>query len=132
MRGTDAVTRLRASISDWRTLRGDIEFLDEKATWLASGCVDYDCALFDPSGGALNPLAYARFLAQESERRGAAVCSATALSSTCRVTVKAGGSGRRADHFAARVVVRPSPGRLARQRSAHSVTGGESAALQVS
>ena len=73
VRGTDAVTRLRATISDWRTLRGDIEFLDEKATRLASGCVDYDGALFDPSGGALNPLAYARFLAQESERRGAAV-----------------------------------------------------------
>jgi glycine/D-amino acid oxidase-like deaminating enzyme len=73
VRGSAAATRLMASVEDWRAIRSDITFLDEEATRLASGCRGYRGALFDPSGGALNPLAYARFLASEAVRLGCAL-----------------------------------------------------------
>jgi glycine/D-amino acid oxidase-like deaminating enzyme len=70
-RGSAAAAVLKATVEDWQAIRPDITFLDAQATRLASGCRGYRAALFDPSGGALNPLAYARLLGREAVRLGA-------------------------------------------------------------
>lgn len=66
--------RFEATIAQWRPYRTDLKLLDADPLQSISGCRGYAGALLDPSGGGLNPLAYARELARVARAAGALIC----------------------------------------------------------
>ncbi|WP_168694275.1 NAD(P)/FAD-dependent oxidoreductase [Sphingomonas flavalba] len=62
-----------AAIEQWRPFRTDLALLDAEAVAALTGTRRYSSALLDPTGGALNPVAYGQFIAREAERLGAAI-----------------------------------------------------------
>jgi len=73
-RSDAAMRRLEATIAEWRAYRTDLELLDAGQLQSIAGCRGYAGALLDPSGGGLNPLAYARQLARIARAAGALIC----------------------------------------------------------
>jgi glycine/D-amino acid oxidase-like deaminating enzyme len=67
------VSRLREALEQWGPLRSDLQWLDAQALRTLSGCVGYEGALLDRSGGGLNPLAYARELRRVASTAGASI-----------------------------------------------------------
>jgi glycine/D-amino acid oxidase-like deaminating enzyme len=72
-RSAAGVRRLREAVEQWRPLRSDLQWLDAQALRTLSGCVGYEGALLDRSGGGLNPLAYTRELGRLAKAAGAAI-----------------------------------------------------------
>ncbi len=60
----DAMRIVERGRDDWRTFGREVDVLDASETARAIGCDGYLGALFDRSGGQINPLAYARGLAR--------------------------------------------------------------------
>jgi glycine/D-amino acid oxidase-like deaminating enzyme len=73
-RSDAAMRRFEATIAQWRPYRTDLQLLDAGRLQSISGCRGYAGALLDPSGGGLNPLAYARELARVAHAAGAVIC----------------------------------------------------------
>jgi glycine/D-amino acid oxidase-like deaminating enzyme len=67
------VARVRVTVEQLRRRGAPVEFLDSGAVARATGTDVYQGALFDPRGGALNPLSYARGLSTAALAAGAAV-----------------------------------------------------------
>ena len=72
-RSASGVRRLREAVEQWRPLRSDLQWLDAQALRTLSGCVGYEGALLDRSGGGLNPLAYTRELGRLARAAGASI-----------------------------------------------------------
>jgi glycine/D-amino acid oxidase-like deaminating enzyme len=74
------VARVRISAEQYARRGAPVEFLDPAAVARATGTAQYQGALLDRRGGALNPLSYARGLARAASRAGAAVHGGTRVS----------------------------------------------------
>ena len=61
------------AVEQWMPLRSDLQWLDAHALRAHSGCVGYEGALLDRSGGGLNPLAYTRELGRLAKAAGASI-----------------------------------------------------------
>ena len=72
-RTAQEVERVNKTASEWRSSGYGIETLDKEQTRHLSGLDTYLGALLDPSGGAVNPLAYVRELARAATGQGARV-----------------------------------------------------------
>ena len=66
--------RFEATIAQWQPYRTDLQLLNADLLQSISGCRGYAGGLLDPSGGGLNPLAYARELARVAHAAGASIC----------------------------------------------------------
>ncbi|MDR3495627.1 MAG: FAD-binding oxidoreductase [Ancalomicrobiaceae bacterium] len=64
---------LRQRQLDWHALGRTVEILDAAETAARIGAAGYHGALFDPTGGQINPLAYVRGLARAAQAAGAAL-----------------------------------------------------------
>jgi len=71
------VERVRVTVEQWARRGAPVEFLDPAAVARATGTAQYQGALLDRRGGALNPLSYARGLARAAMRAGASVHGGT-------------------------------------------------------
>jgi glycine/D-amino acid oxidase-like deaminating enzyme len=78
--------RIRATVDQWRTFRTDLQVLCADETRQLTGAVGYAGALLDPTGGSLNPVAYAQLLASDAEEAGALIC----LHSKCTAVERSG------------------------------------------
>ena len=68
---------IRASAEQWMRRDAPVELLDSDAAREVTGTDRYVCAMLDRRGGQVNPLSYARGLAQAAMQAGAAVHGAT-------------------------------------------------------
>ena len=68
---------IRASANQWIRRDTPVELLESDAASEATGTDRYVCAMLDRRGGQVNPLGYARGLAQAAVQAGAAVHGAT-------------------------------------------------------
>jgi glycine/D-amino acid oxidase-like deaminating enzyme len=68
---------VRASAEQGRRRDAPVELLDRDAVRAVTGTERYACAMLDRRGGQVNPLGYARGLAQAAVQAGAAVHGAT-------------------------------------------------------
>ena len=68
---------VRASAEQWTRRDAPVELLESNAARDVTGTERYVCALLDRRGGQVNPLGYARGLAQAAMQAGAAVHGAT-------------------------------------------------------
>jgi glycine/D-amino acid oxidase-like deaminating enzyme len=68
---------VRASAEQGQRRGGPVELLNRDAVTAATGTERYACAMLDRRGGQVNPLGYARGLAQAAMQAGAAVHGAT-------------------------------------------------------
>jgi glycine/D-amino acid oxidase-like deaminating enzyme len=73
-RSDAAMQRFEATIAQWQPYRTDLQLLNADLLQSISGCRGYAGGLLDPSGGGLNPLAYARELARVAHAAGASIC----------------------------------------------------------
>lgn len=64
---------LRTAAARWRERGAPVDFLEADATWRATGTDRYLCATLDRRGGSVNPLGYARGLAEAATRAGATI-----------------------------------------------------------
>lgn len=78
------VPGLAAKAAQWRAVGGRAVMLDRAETQLRMGSMQFHGALFDVSGGHLNPLAYTRGLARAAMAAGAAVYTATPVLAVSR------------------------------------------------
>jgi glycine/D-amino acid oxidase-like deaminating enzyme len=67
------VARVRSTVEQLRRRGAPVEFLEPDAVARATGTGIYQGAMFDPRGGALNPLSYARGLSKAALAAGASV-----------------------------------------------------------
>jgi glycine/D-amino acid oxidase-like deaminating enzyme len=67
------LARVRVSVEQLARRGAPVEFLAADAVARATGTGVYAGAMFDPRGGALNPLSYARGLSRAAQTAGAAV-----------------------------------------------------------
>ncbi len=81
-----ALGRIRATVEQWRPFRTDLRELSADETRQLTGAAGYVGALLDPTGGALNPVAYAELLASNAEEAGAMIC----LHSQCTAVERSG------------------------------------------
>jgi glycine/D-amino acid oxidase-like deaminating enzyme len=72
-RGDAGTQRVAAITEGWATIRKDLKVVDGAEVARMSGCTGYGAAVFDPSGGSANPLAYARYLARQAAAAGASI-----------------------------------------------------------
>lgn len=89
--GRRAVARLRQIVEEWLPFRRDLSVLDPGETAALTGCMRYDGAILDASGGTVNPLLLARSLADRAEALGARLFERSPVTGIERV-----GSGWRA------------------------------------
>lgn len=75
------VARLRTSVEQWRRRGAPVELLDGGDLARMTGTDHYPAAMWDRRGGDLNPLSYARGLAQAALRSGAVIHGQTRASS---------------------------------------------------
>jgi glycine/D-amino acid oxidase-like deaminating enzyme len=75
--GARDASGIRASASQWIRRDTPVELLESDAAREATGTDRYVCAMLDRRGGQVNPLGYARGLAQAAVQAGAAVHGAT-------------------------------------------------------
>lgn len=59
--------------AEWRNFRTDVEIIDADAVERLTGCGGYSGALLDRSGGAVNPLAFAREMGRRATELGACI-----------------------------------------------------------
>ncbi len=78
--------RIRATVEQWRGFRTDLQVLSAEQTRQLTGAVGYAGALLDPTGGSLNPVAYAQLLASDAEEAGAII----RLRSECTAVERSG------------------------------------------
>ncbi|WP_233838110.1 NAD(P)/FAD-dependent oxidoreductase [Paraburkholderia sp. ZP32-5] len=79
----ESATVLREATAAWQARGAPVEALERDAIAHESGCHRYVFAALDRRGGSVNPLGYARGLAEVAQRAGARVCGDTpALSLT--------------------------------------------------
>jgi len=71
------VERVHVTVEQYARRGAPVEFLDPGAIARATGTEQYQGALLDRRGGALNPLSYARGLARAATRAGATVHGGT-------------------------------------------------------
>ncbi len=76
---------VRASATQWVRRGMPVELLEGDAARQATGTGRYVCAMLDRRGGQVNPLGYARGLAQAAMQMGAAVCGSTPALSAQRI-----------------------------------------------
>jgi glycine/D-amino acid oxidase-like deaminating enzyme len=69
--------RVALSVKQWQRRGAPVELLQGQALAQMTGTERYRAAMFDRRGGDLNPLAYARGLAQAASRAGARIHGAT-------------------------------------------------------
>jgi len=74
---TAAADVLARRVSERRAVGSRVELLDAAETERRTGIAGYHSALFDPTGGQLNPLAYARGLAGTGVKAGVRLYEAT-------------------------------------------------------
>lgn len=72
-KGAAGAERIATSAQQWLPFRSDLRVLSARETLELTGAVGYSAALLDPSGGCLNPLAYAEMLASDVRSLGAAI-----------------------------------------------------------
>ena len=68
---------VRATAEQWARRDAPVALLERDGMRIATGAQRYDCALLDRRGGQVNPLGYARGLAQAAIQAGAAVHGGT-------------------------------------------------------
>jgi glycine/D-amino acid oxidase-like deaminating enzyme len=79
-RGAQAQSRL---VTEWTSIRDDLRLADAEETFELSGCLNYASAIVDPTGGGLDPVAYAAGLAHAATVKGATIhCGEPARSVT--------------------------------------------------
>lgn len=66
---------MRSRVEQWRRRGADVALLDRAATAQLTGTHSYRCAWIDRRGGTLQPLSYARGLAQAAQRAGSRLFS---------------------------------------------------------
>lgn len=69
------VAALRARAAQWQSLGVTVTLLNGPDLEARTGSRAYQAALFDPRAGTIQPLAYARGLAQAALARGARICA---------------------------------------------------------
>jgi glycine/D-amino acid oxidase-like deaminating enzyme len=74
----ESANTLREATLAWKARGAPVEALERDAIARESGCDRYLFAALDRRGGSLNPLGYARGLAQAAQRAGVRVCGDTA------------------------------------------------------
>lgn len=84
IRGEAGAARVAAMVTGWQDFRNDLRLLASDEIEAMTGCVGYRAALFDPTGGSVNPLAYARMLAQEAVAMGATLFTGSPVRSVRR------------------------------------------------
>jgi glycine/D-amino acid oxidase-like deaminating enzyme len=72
-----AAAAVRASAAQWIRRGMPVTLLEREAIAASTSCARYACAMLDPRGGQVNPLGYARGLAEAAQHAGAAVHGAT-------------------------------------------------------
>ena len=72
-RTASGARRLRVAVEQCQAFRSDLRWLDARTVSRLSGCDGYEGAVLDPSGGALNPLAYVRELLRLASCAGASI-----------------------------------------------------------
>jgi glycine/D-amino acid oxidase-like deaminating enzyme len=72
-KGAAGLARIRSTVDQWRPFRKDLRALSAEETRSVTGAVGYSGALLDPTGGTLNPIAYAQLLAADAEDAGALI-----------------------------------------------------------
>jgi glycine/D-amino acid oxidase-like deaminating enzyme len=75
---------LHRRCSEWRERGQQLQYLSAQQTYEKCGLSGYHGALFIPSGGQLNPLAYARGLARSCVGRGVELYEHTSVTSLAR------------------------------------------------
>jgi glycine/D-amino acid oxidase-like deaminating enzyme len=80
-KGPAGAHRLATTVKQWRQYRSDLQLLSEQQTRAMTGTAGYAAALLDPTGGWLNPIAYAQMLAADAEDAGAAIYLHSAVAS---------------------------------------------------
>lgn len=68
-----AFATLNGVQDEWAPYRHDLTILDRSRVEEMTGCVGYEAAILDRSGGCLNPLQLARGLARRAEESGARI-----------------------------------------------------------
>ena len=68
---------IRATAAQWQRRGAPVELLERRPVAEATGSDRYVCAVLDRRGGRVNPLGYARGLAQAAQQAGAAVHGGT-------------------------------------------------------
>lgn len=71
--GARGAARIATTIDQWRAIRPDLRAIDAEETARLTGAAGYGGAILDPTGGSVNPLAYARMLAGDAEEAGASI-----------------------------------------------------------
>lgn len=72
-----SVKALQVAASQWRRYGVPVELWDQERMAAETGTTRYAAGMYDPRGGAVNPLALARGLARAAQRAGAAIHSPT-------------------------------------------------------
>jgi glycine/D-amino acid oxidase-like deaminating enzyme len=72
-----AAVGIRATAGQWQRRGSPVELLERQEVTDAIGSDRYVCAVLDRRGGQVNPLGYARGLAQAAEQAGAAIHGGT-------------------------------------------------------
>ncbi len=70
VRGAAGAEQARSLIDQWTPFRNDLTYADAGESRLLTGCEGYSASVIDPSGGGLDPVAYARGLAAHLHRVG--------------------------------------------------------------
>ena len=73
--------QITATAEQWSRRSAPVQLLNQEAMRTATGTDRYHCAVLDRRGGQVNPLGYARGLAQAALRQGAAVHGGTPVRS---------------------------------------------------
>lgn len=72
-RGVEGAARVARLALEWTPFRKDLAVLTGSEVTNLAGVTGYQAALFDPTGGAINPLAYCRSLANQAVDAGAVI-----------------------------------------------------------
>jgi glycine/D-amino acid oxidase-like deaminating enzyme len=80
-RGVAGSEKVAELASGWRAIREDLQVFDGPEIEKVSGCTGYSSGIFDPTGGAINPLAYTRLLACDAAKAGAKIYTKSRIES---------------------------------------------------
>jgi glycine/D-amino acid oxidase-like deaminating enzyme len=72
-RGMAGAARVAGIAAGWAPLRKDLVVLSGEEVTQTAGVTGYQAAIFDPTGGSLNPLAFCRLLADQAVTAGASL-----------------------------------------------------------
>jgi glycine/D-amino acid oxidase-like deaminating enzyme len=83
-RGKEGAARVADIAEGWTPFRKDLKILHADEIAQMTGVTGYQAALFDPTGGAINPLAYCRSLANQALAAGAGLFTQSKVLSVTR------------------------------------------------